>query len=125
MAREIDLDDMSDEDLHYISQRSWLVQEAFRVHGVDLKPRINELLYKQKNIPPGPGQVWTTDSANEGVGEIEEIEDYDQWTKDALVKEVQARNVDLSEDSKMSTSGTKAQLVAALRADDVAAASAE
>lgn len=124
MAREIDLDDMSDDDLLYISQRSWLVDEAMRVHGVDLKPKISQVLYGTDKVPAGPGKIITTESANPPADDEEPI-DYEEWTKDQLVKEIQARNVDLDEDSQMSISGVKAELVARLRADDEVAASAE
>ena len=124
MAREIDLDDMSDDDVLYISQRSWLVDEALRVHEIDLRPRINKLLYGQASIPAGPGKVWVTESASSSPDDVEEIEEYEAWNKENLVKEIQARNADLPEGSKMSITGTKAQLIAALRADDEAAATA-
>lgn len=46
-------------------------------------------------------------------------DDYDKWPKAELVAEIEERNS--SENKSMSTSGTKAELVARLREDDAAA----
>lgn len=41
-----------------------------------------------------------------------------KWTKDELVAEVEKRNVDREDDAKLPATGTKAELLAALEADD-------
>lgn len=55
------------------------------------------------------------------LGESDEDEaddDYDKWTKAELTEEIEERNKDREE--SLSTSGTKPELIARLRADDEA-----
>ena len=52
------------------------------------------------------------------LGESDEDDDYDKWTKSELADEITERNKGREE--PMSTSGTKAELIDRLRADDEA-----
>ena len=57
-------------------------------------------------------------AANSTVTDVEDDDDYDEWKKDELVGEITERNKDRDQDNQLSAIGTKAELIARLRADD-------
>lgn len=117
MAREIDLEELNDDDLLYMSQRSWLVEEALLVHGVDVKPQINKLLGVEG--PP-------SDAVDVSEESTPDPKDYESMKKDDLVAEITARNADFEDEADhIAVSGTKDELIARLREDDAAADAAQ
>lgn len=101
MARNIDPKNLSREDVIYVHDRPWLVDE-FRLQGFDL-PSVEDFDNEE-------------DAATE---EDEETVDYNDWTVARLKEEINRRNEDRDEDDEIVPDGTnKPDLVAALEADD-------
>jgi hypothetical protein len=134
--RQINWDQrLSDDDV------TWLRQSGMRFapDGRPLEDAIRDNLGKDWEQPTGSGggpgrsvldptatgaQPFASLSADEqrerlgGDQPSDDDDDYDQWKKDELVAEIEDRNKD--RDEPMSTAGTKAELIARLRADDQA-----
>lgn len=105
MAREIDLDNISPEDIEYIKQRPWLLEDAERYgYKIDLDAgAVQSPAFSQEEV----GQ----DHENEVHGQDESSEDdYDDWTVDELKEELDNR--------ELKTSGKKPELIDRLREDD-------
>lgn len=99
MARKIDFENLSNEDLLYLSTREWLVQEAEFLGIEGVRERVNAAL---------SGEVQEEEEEEED-GE-EEIPDYEAWKVEDLKAELKNRELD--------DSGKKPQLIARLVADD-------
>lgn len=96
MARSIDFNNLSHEDLLYLSQRQWMITEAeFQGHE-DLRDRVKRAVAGEREDNDGP----------EDDGEP----DYESMTVEDLKAELSERN--------LSTTGNKAELVARLQEDD-------
>lgn len=91
MAREIDFENLSNDDIHYLRQRSWLVEEA-ELQGVE---GIRDLV---ANFDPNAEE------------EDDETPLYSEAKVDQLREELSNRGLD--------TTGNKAELIARLEADD-------
>lgn len=96
MARDIDPENMSSDDVEYVKQRPWLVRE-FEMQG------------------------YTLEVNGEGSNDDED-EGYSDWSVKELKAEIDSRNEDRDEDDQIvpEEPGNKAELVAALEADDEA-----
>jgi len=142
--RQIDWDSkLSEEDV------AWLRQSGMRFgpSGRDIEDEIRDNLGRSyaepEDGPEDPATKSALDPAatagvpfaslseeeqrarlNAGAVVDDEGDDYDTWTKADLTAEIEARNSDLGDDAKMSTSGTKPELIARLREDDQRAESA-
>lgn len=105
MARDIDLDDMSNDDLIYLSQRASLIKELELQGYDDIRERIDAAV-----------NGGSADSAPEGDEEEDDEEedddevDYNTGTVKELREELKSR--------ELSTDGDKAELVARLEEDD-------
>lgn len=121
MARDLDLDNLSDGDKQYIIDRPWLMEEI-TLQGGDL-----EKLGLTPDIPADPRTIVRSPSVDSGslVGdsarrEMEEMEgesedEYSKMLKPALIEEIERRN---AEGAEIPTTGTKVELMERLRADD-------
>lgn len=142
MSREVDLDKpLSDEDRLYLQDRGKHAdiranderfgggpaeddEEALDNKIMDLEEQAAVLRARKASLVAAREQEESgvTDQTvvnGEGGGD-ESDEDYDDpaWTKAKLQAEIEKRNEDRDDDGKMSSVGTKAQLVERLRADD-------
>lgn len=130
--RDKAVNSIDEADATYLRQRPWMIQEYRDMGYGDQMDKVEKPA--QEGVEP-PSQV-TTEDMRVGVQDPQrrvqpngdgqpastlEEDDYDTWTKDELVAEVNERNDDgRPDDQKLSTSGTKADLVERLRADDEA-----
>lgn len=106
MARELDPNDLSRDDVVYINDRPWLVNE-FKMQGHDL-PSLDSFEDE-------------ADEADEDSEQEEETVDYNDWTVARLKEEIANRNEDRDEEDHIVPEGSnKPDLVAALEADDEA-----
>lgn len=124
MAREIDFDNLTEEDYPYLQARSSLVKEAELQGHEGIREKVDswkpeeagEYDYKQ-DVKVAPQILDASAAAEEEEDdeleddETEEV-DYKSASKDELVAELKAR--------ELPTSGTKDELVARLEADDEA-----
>lgn len=124
MARDIDLNDLSKDDLVYLQQRPWLVDEARVAYGVDLKERLANMDNEEEDVRdfsdadgrqaerltrPASTKSTTSESADEEETD-EDSDDYEQWSVAELKDEAKSRDLKVS--------GSAAELVARLREDD-------
>lgn len=125
MARELDLTNLTDEDIPYIAQRPWLIHEAELLGVEDVQERVDAYLHPE-TLPfsgpefPGvevlpaegaastPNAPQTEEEAN--VLEDDEEDDYEDWKVAELKAELTERG--------LPSSGVHADLVARLREDD-------
>lgn len=105
MARDIDFSKpLNADDAQYVQERQWLIRDALNA-GL-------EVTYADAD---------ETDT-EEGSDTEEVVETYNDWTVQQLTDEIEARNAQLDEDSQIEPAGKKkADLVAALEADDASA----
>jgi hypothetical protein len=96
MARDIDFENLDDDDIEYLKQRHWIIEEA-ELQGVQ---GVRELI--QNHVP---GQY----DEEEEDDEEEEIS-YEEASVEDLKAELKERG--------LSASGSKADLVARLEEDD-------
>lgn len=134
------LANMSDEDRRYMWERQWTIEEYVRQgfgdemdalvasFNDDGSPKTDPTLVTTDDLRVGTQPVKTPAPRPQNVdpslnpkveGEGAE-DDYDEWTKEELVEEINARNESADRETKLPTSGNKADLVARLRADDAA-----
>lgn len=100
MAREINPNKLSADDKLYLRDRPWLVQEM-SLQGYEIPDDLADPVSTQDD----------TDSEGD--------ESYDDLTVARLEEEISRRNAEYDEDSQIvPASGRKADLVAALEADD-------
>jgi hypothetical protein len=123
MARDIDFDNLTEDDYPYLQARSFLVQEAelqghegIREKVDSWKPQEHDYDANQ-DVRPSPQSQGEAESLGENTvgtteeeGDSEEEVDYQSATKDELIAELKERN--------LPTSGTKDELIARLEADD-------
>lgn len=114
MSKQIDFEQpLSEEDTAYVLQREWMLRDA-KLAGHTV------ILHGEES--PEDGDEPESDDQNEEDGE-EEI-DYNDLKVDELNAEIDARNEEKDEDEQIvPESSKKADLIAALVADDEAAAS--
>lgn len=99
MARDIDLENLSEDDVAYIEQRHWMIQEL-EFQGYD----------------------WEELKRDAGVGgEV----DYNDLKVAELDEEIAKRNEGRAEEDLIPDDGNKADKVAALEADDAASSDDE
>lgn len=92
--------------------REWLI-------GRGKDTLINQLDRQWANIKKAQDEAAAREAEEEVVEE--EAPPYEEWTNDELKEEIDTRNVDRADEAKISpASGKKADLVAALEADDEA-----
>lgn len=102
MSKELDFDNLSEADVAYINMRPWIAERRVRAGFPD--PRDTD--FSEASSP-----------ASE-----EEEEGYESWKADELREEIDVRNKDRDEDDMIVPDGKKkADLIAALEADDEAA----
>lgn len=140
MSREVDLDQpLSEEDRQYLQDRGKHAdiranderfggpveedEEALDNKIMDLEEQAAVLRARKAALVAAREQeeAGVTDrTVVNGEGGDEPDDDYDDpaWTKAKLQAEIEKRNEDRDDDGKMSSAGTKAQLVERLRADD-------
>jgi SAP domain-containing protein len=95
MGRQIDVDNMTVDDVAHLRQRPWLVDEAKQVHGVDdIEERMDEVEQK----------------AADEEKQVVESGDYESLNWAQLRELAASRNLDRS--------GKKAELVQRLKEDD-------
>lgn len=126
MSRELDLDNLSEEDKVYISQRELLRSEIIAVTGEDplegWEP--DQELHEDVPRPNQPGTPFhgsaTVESPLNPQEEPRLTGNYDSApNKNDLKKEIDKRNEDREDDAKIVPEGSKrADLVAALEEDD-------
>lgn len=102
MAREIDLENLTEEDVAYVEQRHWMIQEM-EFQGVNWDELKQEQGFSDE------------DSDDE---DDEEDESYDSKTVAELDDIIAERNEGRDEEDLISDEGLKADKVAALEADD-------
>lgn len=111
MARNIDFDNLSKDDIQYLRQRDALVREAELLGYTDIRKTVDADMDAQpeydaeQDVDPSPQS-----QGNADLPATEEIPPYSEWSKDELVAELKTR--------KLSASGNKDELVARLDADD-------
>lgn len=105
MARQVDFENLDEDDLLYLQQRSWLIDEAERYGHADIRDQIAAL-----HNGSVAGEV-VEDDDNEDDGEEQDI-----LYTDAKVDELRAA----LKDRGLDTTGNKADLIARLEADDAA-----
>lgn len=102
MARKIDFENLSNDDLLYMSSRQWLIRES-EFQGIEgVRDRV-----KRAVAGEAPEE---TEEQGEEIGE--EVPDYEAWTVDDLRKELKERELD--------DKGKKPELIARLEEDDAA-----
>lgn len=99
MARKIDFENLTDEDLRYVSDRGWLVAEGDYL-GHDVSGQVAAWR---------AGEV--TDEELEEEDDEQDVIEYKDATVDQLKAELTARGLD--------TDGKKADLIARLEANDL------
>jgi hypothetical protein len=133
MAREIDPTNLDEQDKSYLRERPWMI-DTYRRRGFAAEM---DAVENSKDTPDDPTRLATTDDLRvgtqtpqrdvappNGVVAGEEVDDdYESWSKADLEAEIDARNSeeDRAEDSKISKTGTKAELADRLHEDDAAA----
>lgn len=102
MARKIDFENLSNDDLLYLSSRQWLIRES-EFQGIEgVRDRVKAAV---------AGEITETDPEGQ-QGVEEEIPDYEAWKVEDLRKELLERELD--------DKGKKPELIARLNADDEA-----
>lgn len=114
MSREIDPDNLTDDDVQYLVQRPFIRDEMVRQGYPDPFENL------EVDEDPMEARVVSTETTTEGTdGGDEAPDDYDSWKKAELLAEVEKRNEERDEENKVVVNGTtKESLVYALRADD-------
>lgn len=120
MARKIDFTKpLNADDEQYVRERPWLARDAeLEGHTVSYESGpVND----DSIVPPEANNQPSNTTATEDEESEDEV-DYNSFNKADLQVEVDARNEDRDEDDKIVVAGkgTKADLVAALEADDAA-----
>ena len=118
MARSIDFDNITKEDLEYMKQRPWLLQEAELVGAVlpiiEEPEAVHELVITSEDhsdgAPDGSVPEHALKEDDEEEEEDDELEDYSEL----VVEDLKA----ILQDRDLPVSGTKAELVARLEAYD-------
>lgn len=137
------LRNMDDQDLRYIWERPWIIGEYERQGFTEEMEALKGRFDAQGNLTPKTDPtVITTDDMRVGTQTPQHLlprpqlvdpslnpleneddeDDYESWSKQELVDEVNSRNEDRADGDKMSASGNKDQLIERLRADDAAEA---
>ncbi len=133
MAREIDPENLSEDDKQYLLERPWM-EEEFRRQGYEKQmDAYRKEAGDAPEQPKTPRDITTQDAALGTPKEPqpapqvpgtevpeEESDDYDTWTKAELEVEIDSRNEDLDDNTKMSRTGTKQELIDRLRENDTA-----
>jgi hypothetical protein len=129
-SREGSLDDT---DKQYMRDRPWTIEELRRRGGGELDKVLDDVQRPPVEPVEHPSRV-TTEELQQGAQDSGRVpqpnadqvaagdgadDDYDTWTKQELVDEVEERNKD-GRETPLATSGTKQELVDRLRADDEA-----
>lgn len=121
MSKQVDPDNLSEDDVEYIRQRPTLRRE-FMLQGLG-DPLSDD--YPGLNFTPStsPEDEDEDDEDDEDEDEDEggdsEDPDYESWNKDRLKAEIESRNQDRDDDDKIApASGKNAALAFALREDD-------
>lgn len=100
MAREIDLDNLTVDDLHYLGQRSWLITEAESMGYENIRSLVNNRF----NITEA--DLEDVEDEDEDLDEI----DYNDLKVEELKAELEKR--------ELPTEGKKSELVARLLEND-------
>lgn len=133
MARQVNVDEVDEDDLRYLRDRPWLVTQA-KTEGFDLQeridalddnpepveiPSIGDLSVREDPTPTAKDPATAPSGSNDGSGTED---DYDEWKVSELQDEIEKRN-DIAESQdldveQMSKTGNKAELIARLRQND-------
>jgi hypothetical protein len=117
MARDVDFENLDEDDVRYLAERPWLVDQAEREGNEDVREVVEEYaLSQQAHNEPGTFPVEATTPQEEAD------DDYDSWKKDELVAEIEDRNSEREDSDYLSPGGTKSDMIERLRADDAAQA---
>jgi hypothetical protein len=128
MSRELDYSNLSEDDVAYMVQRPWLVAEA-EAEGFEVAAQLPEapdapdtdvvqLSLRDGQELPTQADPAVSPSAEEPPLDTEDGDAYTEWKVAELREEIESRNAERDEEDHLSTSGTKAELVARLEADD-------
>ena len=137
MSRAVDPENLKKEDIRYLQDRPWMIDNFRRQGYVDQMDAVLDGQIK-RDSPEDQTRVHTDDMrlgtqapqqidprANGVTGDDEEVDDdYESWSKADLEAEIQTRNDEDGRETKISASGTKAELAARLHEDDNAEVSA-
>lgn len=127
MSKELDYDNLSEEDKDWLRNRSWghLIPDespAVSVPGPVFKHDTSR--EEQLQAVPNTGTVDTLGAgerlSRSPSGELYSQDDYESWKVADLKEEIESRNAERGDDEQISLDGKKADLVAALVADDEA-----
>lgn len=112
---DLDLSNLKDSDTEYLLQRPWLIQQAEQEGHTVPKRVYGETEEAEANEEHGFIPITDNDTPTPVTGEnldVEGEDEYDAWSKDDLITELQER--------ELPHSGNKAELIARLREDDAA-----
>lgn len=125
MSKELDYDNLSEDDKAWLRSRGWGYRipgevQANKDEGVVLDP--NATLQEQLEAVPNYGTATVAPGTMpmEGDGDDDGDEGYDGWTVKELKTEISNRNESRDADSQLSSEGKKDDLIATLEADDKA-----
>lgn len=136
MARKIDPYNLDPNDVYYLQDRMWMVEEYERQGLTEEMKVVRETERLVPGEPAPPSEIKVADMslgvradgvidkpASNGVVPEESVvvdDQYEEWTKEDLVAEVDERNKEEGRTEPLSKSGTKAELAARLHEDDEA-----
>lgn len=130
MARVIDPESLDKVDVRYLQERPWMIEEYERQGLKDQMAAVRAGM-PSKDDPTDITRVHTTEMAlgnippqiesprPDGVTDEEGLDDdYESWTKEDLLAEIDARNEEDGRTNKLPKSGSKADLALRLHQDD-------
>lgn len=127
MSKELDYNNLSDADKEWLRARGWGNRipgetKSDPTGGTVLDPNMSSA--ELVALVPNTGTATRPDDHGVAVNPVNPEgyteEDYSTWKVDDLKAEIAERNADREEADQVSTEGKKADLVAALVADDEA-----
>ena len=120
MARQIDIENLSEEDVAYLEQRHWMIQEL-EFQGHDWATLRAEALGEELPASDEADENGSVDQTD-GSEPEEEPEDYSEYSFAELKAEIDDRNDGKEDDdeTRISKAGSADELRARLVADDAA-----
>jgi hypothetical protein len=119
VARDIDPNNITADDLVYLNQRPWLKEEIRLQTGKSLEDLMSEDDLESAQDENDLSTPEPDDGTEVEEDSTDEDEPYSEWEYADLVAEVKSRNEDRNETTEIKPiSRSKEHLVAALEADD-------